>query len=269
MRLTAVLLCTALLLASGFAPASAQTRPAIRALAIDKPASLVYIGNSFFYYNNSLHNYVGRLVAAGVPGHRFRSSSITISGAGFEWHDVDSYFRPGAVGAYSFDAANNIVFNDPKQKLFELAILMDCSQCPLHPILGATFHEFARKHSNTVRKHGAQPVLFMSWAYADVPAMTAQLAEAYTRAANDNGAYVIPAGLAFARAIERRPQLNLYAPDKRHPSVAGTYLAACTTYSSLFGKSPVGLAYTAGLDADTAAFLQNVAWDTVQDYLKP
>ena len=140
------------------------------------------------YYNNSLHNYVGRLVAAGVPGHRFRSSSITISGSGFEWHDVDSYFRPGAVGAYSFDAANNIVFNDPKQKLFELAILMDCSQCPIHPTLGATFHEFARKHSNTVRKHGAQPVFFMSWAYADVPAMTAQLADAYTRAANDNGA---------------------------------------------------------------------------------
>ena len=69
----------------------------------------------------------------------------------------------------------------------------------------------------------------MSWAYADVPAMTAQLAEAYTRAANDNGAYVIPAGLAFARAIERRPQLNLYVADKRHPSVAGTYLAALTT----------------------------------------
>jgi len=62
---------------------------------------------------------------------------------------------------------------------------------------------------------------------------------------------------------------NLYAPDKRLPSVAGTYLAACTTCSSLFGKSPVGLAYTAGLDADTAAFLQNVAGDTVQDYLKP
>ena len=268
MRIIGTLLCALALQGIGFAPASAQSRPAIRAAATDKPASVVYIGNSFFYYNNSLHNHVGRLVAAGVPGHRFRSSSITISGSGFEWHDVDSYFRPGAVGAYTFDAANNIVFNDPKQKLFELAILMDCSQCPLHPTLGATFREFARKHSETVRKHGAQPVLFMSWAYADAPAMTSQLAEAYTRAANDNGAYVIPAGLAFARAIERRPQLNLYVADKRHPSLAGTYLAACTTYASLFGKSPAGLAYTAGLDGDTATFLQNVAWDTVQDFLK-
>ncbi|MBL8384381.1 MAG: hypothetical protein JNM90_14980 [Burkholderiales bacterium] len=267
--MTGFLLCWLLLLTGGFSPAAAQTRPAVRVPATDRPASILYVGNSFFYYNNSLHNHVGRLVAAGLPGHRLRSSSITISGSGFEWHDVDSYFRPGAVGAYTFDAANNIVFNDPKQKLFDLAILMDCSQCPLHPTLGATFREYARRHSETVRRHGAQPVFFMSWAYADAPEMTAQLAEAYTRAANDNGAYVIPAGLAFALAIARRPQVNLYVADKRHPSLAGTYLAAATTYAALFGRSPVGLAYTAGLDADTVAFLQNVAWDAVQAYLRP
>jgi hypothetical protein len=77
---------------------------------------------------------------------------------------------------------------------------------------------------------------------------------------------VIPAGLAFAVSIERNPGLNLYAADKRHPSLAGTYLAACTVYAALFRKSPVGLAYTAGLDAATARHLQTVAWDTVRAY---
>jgi hypothetical protein len=99
--------------------------------------------------------------------------------------------------------------------------------------------------------------------------MTAQLADAYTQAANDNNAFVIPAGLAFARSIAKRPELNLYVPDKRHPSVAGTYLAACTVYASLFKKSPVGLSYTAGLDEATAKHLQSTAWETVQDYFKP
>ena len=99
--------------------------------------------------------------------------------------------------------------------------------------------------------------------------MTAPLAEAYTQAGNDNSARVIPAGLAFARSIALRPELNLYAADKRHPSLAGTYLATCTVYASLFGKSPVGLSYTAGLDEGTARHLQAVAWSTVQDYLKP
>jgi hypothetical protein len=109
-------------------------------------------------------------------------------------------------------------------------------------------------------------VFFMSWAYADRPEMTAQLAEAYTVAGNDNDAFVIPAGLAFARSVAQRPQLNLYARDKRHPSLEGTYLAAATVYAALYQQTPVGNAYTAGIDADTALFLQTVAWETVQDY---
>jgi hypothetical protein len=113
------------------------------------------------------------------------------------------------------------------------------------------------------------PVLFMSWAYADRPEMTAALADAYTKAGNDNAALVIPAGLAFAAAGKQRPGLVLHAADKRHPSVAGTYLAAATVYAALFRKSPEGLKYTAGLDGDTAGFLQTVAWQTVQDYYSP
>ena len=96
--------------------------------------------------------------------------------------------------------------------------------------------------------------------------MTAQLAEQYTRAGKANQAKVIPAGLAFARAIAQRPLLELYQPDKRHPTLAGSYLAACTTYAALHGKSPEGNRFTAGLAPELAAFLQTVAWQTVQAY---
>ena len=107
-----------------------------------------------------------------------------------------------------------------------------------------------------MRAHGAKPIFFMSWAYADKPEMTAQLAEAYTVAGNANNALVIPAGLAFARAIAKQPELNLYVADKRHPSLAGTYLASCVTFAALTGRSPVGNSYLAGIDPPTAAFLQ-------------
>jgi hypothetical protein len=96
--------------------------------------------------------------------------------------------------------------------------------------------------------------------------MTAQLAEAYTVAGNENDALVIPAGLAFARSVGKRPDLNLYARDKRHPSMLGTYLAAATVFAALHQVTPVGNAYTAGIDAETARFLQTVAWETVLDY---
>jgi hypothetical protein len=128
------------------------------------------------------------------------------------------------------------------------------------------FHEYAQKHSATIRANGARPILFMSWAYKDKPEMTGQLAEQYTKAGKANGAQVVPAGLAFAKSIARKPDLDLYVADKRHPSLAGTYLAACTVYAALLGKSPMGNAYSAGLPADVAAHLQQVAWETVREY---
>jgi hypothetical protein len=249
----------------GASPAAAQTKPRILDSGIAKPASAIFIGNSFFYYNNSLHGHFTQLLRAAEPDYKMRATSVTISGSGADWHDVESYFRPNAIGTYSFDANNNVVFNKI-DRLFDIAIMMDCSQCPLHPQLKSVFTEFSKKNSDIARKHGAVPVFFMSWAYADKPEMTAELAEAYTQAGNDNGAFVIPAGLAFAKSIARRPELNLYAADKRHPSLAGTYLAACTVYASLFKLSPVDLKYTAGLDEATAKLLQTVAWETVQEY---
>jgi hypothetical protein len=262
------LLCATLLGVCSAGQVWAQTKPKLLDVGIANPASAIYIGNSFFYYNNSLHSHVGQLLKAADAKSSFRSVSVTISGSGFDWHDVDSYFRPNAVSSYSFDSKNKIVFNK-LDKLFDMAIMMDCSQCPIHPQLKSVFRDYAKKNSDTVRKYGTKPVFFMSWAYSDAPEMTAQLADAYTQAANENDAFVIPAGLAFARSIAKRPEINLYAADKRHPSLAGTYLSACTVYASLFKKSPVDLKYTAGLDDATAKFLQTVAWETVQDYFKP
>ncbi len=61
----------------------------------------------------------------------------------------------------------------------------------------------SEEDSAIVRQNEARPVLFMSWAYADKPEMTAELAEAYTTVGNANDVLVIPAGLAFARVRER------------------------------------------------------------------
>jgi hypothetical protein len=251
----------------GPAAAQAQTKPLVKTLGPDFPKSELFIGNSFFYYNNGLPGHLSLLEKAADPEHKqdYRTTMVTIGGSGFDWHDVESYFRPDAIGRYSFDDHNSVVFNKPG-KLYDAAVMMDCSQCPIHPTLKSVFTEFAKKDTDIVRAHGVTPVFFMSWAYADKPEMTAQLAEAYTVAGNANNALVIPAGLAFARALSKQPELNLYAADKRHPSLAGTYLATCTTFAALTGRSPVGNTYLAGIDEPTAHFLQTVAWETVQDY---
>jgi hypothetical protein len=245
----------------------AQTKPAVTSLGPDYPKTAIFIGNSFFYYNNGVPGILSQMEKAVDPANKlaYRNTMVTIGGSGFDWHDVESYFRPNAIGNYSFDDDNNVVFNK-LDRLFDVAVMMDCSQCPVHPKLKSVFTDYAKKNSDIVRAKGTRPVFFMSWAYADKPEMTAQLAEAYTAAGNANNALVIPAGLAFARAVGRQPELNLYAPDKRHPSLAGTYLAASVVFAALTGKSPVGNPYLAGVDAPTAKFLQEVAWETVRDY---
>jgi hypothetical protein len=230
---------------------------------------VLWVGNSFFYYNNSMHGHVGQLIRtstmADKTGHR--STSATISGSGINWHDLEAHFKPGGVASYSFDDKNNVVFNT-FSKPFDVVLMMDCSQCPIHPQLRNTFHEYVKKNSEIARKNGARPALFMSWAYSDVPEMTQQLAAEYTIAGRANGALVVPAGLAFARSVKERPELNLYVADKRHPSLAGTYLAACTVLASLYQTNPEGNTYTAGLDPATARFLQTVAWESAQNYAR-
>ncbi len=260
------------LVASAFAlllGACASTAPSTPAAAAPggPPKTALWVGNSFFYYNNSMHGHVGALLAAaGRTGPGYRATSATISGSGLNWHDVESYLKPGSgMASYSFVGDNEVRFNSFDHP-FDVVIMMDCSQCPIHPKLQPLFFEYVKKDSEIVRARGAEPVLFMSWAYADKPEMTEQLAAEYVKAGKANNALVIPAGYAFASSLRKRPDIVLNVADKRHPTLAGTYLAACTVLASLYKVNPVGSKYTAGLPADVAAHLQNVAWETAQAF---
>lgn len=264
------LICIARAILTCLSVATLSNAHAIESPKLTQPktasiASGIFIGNSFFYYNNSMHGHLSELIKAGDKNQKFRGVSVTISGSGLDWHNVEGYFAPNSIGRYSFVGNNEVQFNK-LDKLFDIALMMDCSQCPIHPDLKPVFYEYVKKHGDTIRKNGAEPMLFMSWAYDDKPEMTEPLAAEYVKAANSNNMFVIPAGLAFANAKKARPDINLYAPDHRHPSLAGTYLGANVIYASLFNKSPVGNTYTAGLDPATASFLQNVAWDTVRSF---
>jgi hypothetical protein len=243
--------------------ATHQSAPQVSRQPKEVKAAL-WVGNSFFYYNNSMHGHVGNLLNA-AGGKCYRGVSATISGSGINWHDVEAHFKPGGVASYSFVGDNEVQFNT-FEKPFDAVLMMDCSQCPIHPKLQSIFYEYAAKHSATVRKHGAEPILFMSWAYQDKPEMTEQLAAEYVKAGKAVNALVVPAGIAFANSLAKRPEIILHIADKRHPTLAGTYLAACTVLASVYKQNPTGNKYFGGLPADVATHLQTVAWDTAQAF---
>lgn len=123
------------------------------------------------------------------------------------------------------------------------------------------------------------PVLYMTWGRengdpqncASFPfmctyaGMQQALRTNYVALGNFNDAWVSPVGAAWATVRAQHPEIDLYVDDGSHPTVAGTYLAACVFYSSFFHTSCVDATFTSGLPAETAATLRSVASATVLD----
>jgi hypothetical protein len=97
--------------------------------------------------------------------------------------------------------------------------------------------------------------------------MQAQIDAGYLGIAQELKVPVVPVGAAWQAATQRYPQLDLWQSDNSHPTMMGTYLAACVFYATIFRQSPVGLSYTAGLPADVAGELQTIAASTVLNNL--
>jgi hypothetical protein len=123
-----------------------------------------------------------------------------------------------------------------------------------------------------IHSSGADAVLFMTWGrrdglssegYPDFAAMQAGLEAGYMGIADELNLMVAPVGVAWQTAIIRDPQLDLWSGDGSHPSLAGSYLAACVLYAAVYQQSPAGLDYAAGLPEKMARSLQSIAAETV------
>ena len=224
-----------------------QESPVITGM--NPPGSILFVGNSFTFYNNAVYTHLRKLLVAEDPSSRERIflKSMTISGALLSDHQ-----------------------NGLKQILlsrdWDVVVLQGQSRELLDENTATGFKSTARIYSEAIRSRGAEPVLFMTWAYADKPKMTVQLANEFRRLGRKLDVPVIPVGLAFEQALEDIPGVVLHDPDQRHPSLEGTYLAAAVFYAALYGKSPVLLNYSAGLDENIARQLRQTAWQTVKKY---
>ena len=49
---------------------------------------------------------------------------------------------------------------------------------------------------------------------------------------------IVPVGMVWRNVYKSNPKINLYNKDNQHPSFYGSYLSACTFYSSIFQEYP-------------------------------
>lgn len=223
---------------------------------------ILFVGNSYLYYNDSVHNHVRRIAEELGPlgPGEYHYKSATIGGARLSQHPIDSLLEPGRLGV---------------MQPFDLVILQGGSMEPLSHKGRAQFRETVAQLYQKISAAGAEMALYMTHAYVEphpryTPKLMGKIERAYVAAGEDTGALVIPVGLAFELAYERRPEIQLHKKhDGSHPSLLGTYLAACVVYRSLYGVSTAVMNYDyfGAIDAADAEFLRAIADETVETFL--
>ena len=238
----------------------------IKEVQTNKLDSVMFVGNSFFYYNNSLHNHLRKIISGDNSVKAINTRSITINGSSLSWHPVDAYLDNKNIGSFRIDSKNDNKYIESKDTSIDAVIFMDCSLCSIHPKTKDNFHKYVAKHSETIRTRGAEPILFMSWPYKNKKDMVFELREEFIKAANANDILLVPAGEAFHNLNLTHPEIDLYTPDMRHPSAEGTYLAAAVVFGTLFKKKTEGNKNIMNLDPQVALKIQKIADKTVNDF---
>lgn len=165
---------------------------------------------------------------------------------------------------------------------WDYVILQEQSQYPVIPYWRDNYFYPGAKSLDSIIKENnrcTKTMFFMTWGrkfggqqcidghcsieFSDFNHMMDSMASSYLGNAKEINAQVSPVGMAWKNALAEDNSIELFSSDGSHPSLAGSYLAACTFYASIFHESPVGLEFYSTLDESTATFLQQIASNTV------
>jgi hypothetical protein len=203
------------------------------------PLKVLFVGNSFTA-RNDLPGLIARLAAA--RGKALEHRLISAGGASLRQH-------------WNAGEAQKAI----QERRYHRVVLQEQSTLPVKS--PKRMHENVRLFDEAVKAAGSATVLYMTWARLSAPESQRVIAEAYTGIGEELGATVVPVGLAWQRFLRLHDRPVLHDRDQSHPTLAGSYLAACVFLAVLFHESPMGVdAEVAGLSEEDRALLQEAAW---------
>ena len=222
--------------------------------------NILFVGNSYLYYNDSLHNHVKRMAIERFPSYeeKFIYKSSTIGGAR-SWHHNFKYLLE----------SKNIGVNES----FDLLILQGGSAEPLAKNSRVIFQNTVKEVNEIAKEYGTKLALYMTHAYVAPDKryeanMINKISSMYINAGKENNVKVIPVGIGFENAYKENPNIQLHNLDGTHPSLLGTYLAACIVYGVLYDDSPVGIDYNyfGKVSDQDRIFIQKIAYETITNF---
>ena len=215
---------------------------------------VLFLGNSYTYVND-LPSTFAQLSQSG--GHAVAVDMIANGGETLAQH------------AASSDDLGKIA-----SQHWTYVVLQEQSDTPATAGGRAYMYPAARTLAASVEADAAMPMFFMTWAHRDgepsagesyYETMQRQVDGAHLTIAKELGVPVAPVGYTWYMVRRDHPDMNLWQDDGSHPTQAGTYLAACVFYASIFRASPVGLSFHGGLSDEQARLLQDEAGRRVLD----
>jgi len=232
---------------------------------VSKKISALFLGNSYTYANN-----LPQLI-----------SDIALANGDTLYYDSNT---PGGYTLQNH-AGNTTSITKINSQKWDHIILQAQSQEPsIDPLqVAAQTTPYALKLDSMIKQSDSCTIttFYETWGrkYGDAgncgmyppvctyAGMQDRLKQSYKLFADTTTGIMAPTGEAFRFSRQLDSTIDLYQPDQSHPSLAGSYLAACVFYEVLFHKNVANTSYWGGLSGGVALFLQQVAHATVTDSL--
>jgi len=201
--------------------------------------NILFIGNSFTQRNN-LPGLLAEMAA--TRDLRVKHELISAGGASLRTHwNAGRAAKAISTGRYDY------------------VVLQEQSTMPVKN--AKRMAENIRLFDERIAQSGAKTALFMTWARQHTPDGQQAIADAYTSIGAELGAIVVPVGLVWQKFLSKHESPALHDRDRSHPTLAGSYLAACVFLASLLKVNPVGVeSGPPGLLSQQRTALQNAAW---------
>ena len=189
-------------------------------------------------------------------------------------------------GGHSLDAHSTNATSLAKisSNTWDYVVLQDQSQLPSFPYSQTSVSVYPKAEilCDSIRSANecAVPLFYNTWgreigdsqwdSINTFSKMNNRLFIAYDYMAESNSGKLSPVGIGFRQVYDDASTIvtngDLYSSDGSHPSMFGSYLAACIFYNVIFETTSVGNTYLpSGVSSGQAAYLQNVANHVVFD----
>lgn len=223
---------------------------------------VLFLGNSYTYVND-LPQIISELATS--TGDVLIYDSNLIGGYTLLDHSTNTISQ------------NKILSND-----WDYIVLQEQSQTPAFINPTAFMDGFSSLNTFiSQNKPCAQIASFMTWGYENGDAQNCAsnptvctydgmqniLRDRYLEFSDLYESEVTPVGVVWKYIRENHPAISLYQSDGSHPSLSGSYIAACCFYTSLFRKDPTLITNNLGLDATTASIIRNATKSLVFDQM--